>query len=147
MSKNKRRSKDPHSWIKDTTKPAAEPEPSERPESEAAAVAAEATPAGPEEAAEPEAEEVEEVEEDESVPRRYVVVEYDTSDGRIIAMHDATEEDQERGGGLQVLAAEGKAATRIALTGEMLDKTLLDIHDNHKVDTSKKKKPALVPKS
>lgn len=143
MSKKKPRSKDPHSWIKDTTKPAAEPEPSDPPEGEAAA----ATAAASEAAAEPEeVEEVEEVEADESGPRRYVVVEYDTSDGRIIAMHEVAEEDQDRVGEIQALAAEGKAAARIALTGEKLDQTLIDLHDNHKVDTSKKK-PALVPKS
>lgn len=139
MSKKKPRSKDPHSWIRDTTKPSAEPEPSELPEGEAAASAFDAGAA-----AEPE--EVEEVEADESGPRRYVVVEYDTSNGEIIAMHEVAEEDQDRVAEIQALAAEGKAAARIALTGEKLDQTLIDLHDNHKVDTSKKK-PALVPKS
>jgi hypothetical protein len=128
MSKKKPRSKDPHSWIKDTTKKAAE-----QPEEEAVAAA--------ETAAEPE----EEPEADDSGPRRFVVVAYDRNDGRIVALHEMHDEER---GGVSVTAArlpENIVEARIALTGALRDKSLGDLHDNHKVDASKKK-PALVPK-
>lgn len=128
MSKKKTRSRDPHSWIKDTTKKAVGPGPSEQPDDEAPV-------------AEPE-----EAEAGDSVRRRYVFVEYDTSDGHIIAMHEETEEGQGRIDAVSARASEGRAAARITLTGKLLDKSLVDLHDNYRVSTSKSK-PALVPNS
>lgn len=128
MSKKKPRSRDPHSWIKDTTKKAVGPGPSEEPGEEAPA-------------AEPE-----EAEADDAGRRRYVFVEYDAGDGRIIAMHEETEEGQGQIDAVSARTSEGRAAARITLTGKLLDESLVDLHDNYKVDASKKK-PALVPNS
>lgn len=128
MSKKKPRSKDPHSWIRDTTKKAVD-----QPEEEAAA----------ETTGEPETEEGPEA--DDTGPRRFVVVDYDRNDGRIISVHEVHDEAR---GGVSVTAArlpEHVVEARIVLTGALRDKSLGDLHDNHKVDTSKRK-PALVPK-
>ena len=109
--------KDPHSWIKDTTKMAAAPE----------------TP----EAAE---------EEDESAPRRFVIVEYLRDDGRIIAAHEVGPDAGADARELPASLSEKSAVARIALKGEMLDKSLLDLYENHRVDDSKKK-PTIAPRA
>lgn len=121
MSKKKPRSRDPHSWIKDTTKkPAAE--------------AAEEAPAA---AADEET--------DESGPRRFVVVEFYKNDGRIHAAHEIHPDAQASTDEPPASSSEDTAAARIALTGDLSDKSLLEIYKSHKVDVSKKK-PTLVPK-
>jgi len=158
MSKKKPRSKDPHSWIKDTKKKGEEPAPaggadapSEAPTpSESAAPVESATPSEPAAPAEATAEtaagqeEEEETAEDEGAAPRLVVVEYDKNDGRILATHELLGEPPGAAGEIESSTPEGKAAI-IPLTGKMRDKTLLDIHQNHRVDTSKAK-PTLAPK-
>lgn len=133
MSKKRPRSKDPHSWIKDTTKNAAGPGPSGKPE---APSAADETPAEPaeEETAAPEAE-----------PQRFVTVEYYKNDGRIFSTQEVLREAQADAGEAPASVSEDRAAASIGLTGELLDKKLADIHENYKVVISKKK-PTLVPK-
>jgi hypothetical protein len=141
MSKKRPRSKDPHSWIKDTTKKAEEPKPSgqadetkpaENPE---ASEATDETPAG----------EMEETAAHEATPQRFIIVEYDKNDGHIIAIHEMMSETRKSAGEDPDSVPKGMAATRIALTGELSDKTLMDIHENYKVVISKTK-PTLVPR-
>ena len=132
MSKKKPRSKDPHSWIKDTTKKAAGSKPAEKPEPP---VEAGETPTGPEE----------ETASPEHRPQQFVMVKYDKKDGHILATHRALTETQGSAGEATASVSEDRATARIALTGELLDKQLLDIHENYKVVISKKK-PTLVPK-
>ena len=125
MSKRKPHSKDPHSWIKDTTKKAAEPNEA------GATMDDEVTFAEQEEA--------------ESGPRRCVTFEFDPNDGRILATHEVPDVSGVDVGGAPTTLAEGKASACIALPGKLRDKTLRDLHQNYKVDVSKSK-PALVPK-
>lgn len=118
MSKKKPRSKDPHSWIKDTSKMV--------PES-----------AAPEE---------EEEEEDESAPRRFVIVEYLRDDGRIIAAHEVGPDAGAADAELPASLSDKSAVARITLKGEMLDKSLLDLYENHRVDDSKSR-PTIAPRA
>ncbi|HEV2860994.1 MAG TPA: hypothetical protein VGX48_08315 [Pyrinomonadaceae bacterium] len=127
MSKKKPRSKDPHSWIRDTTKEGAGPEAAEE------AAADDAALDEPEEA------------EDEAGPRRCVIFEFDPSDGRILASHEVLEDSGVDVGQAPTNLAEGKASACIALTRGLRDKTLRDLHTNYKVVVSKSR-PALVPK-
>ena len=138
MSKKKPRSKDPHSWIRDTTKKPGEGKASAPESSAPAAGAGKAEEPGAAEAA---AEEV-----PEGVPRRSVVVEYDRNDGGILATHEMAREAAEASAELPASSSEGSTAARITLTGELFDKTLLDIHENYRVDVSKAR-ATLVPKS
>lgn len=117
MPNKKTRSKDPHSWIKDTTKKAAEADAAAEPEEAAA----------------------------ESGPRRCVTFEFDPSDGRILATHEVLGATGAAVGQAPRRLAEGKASACIALAGELRDKPLLDLHRNYKVVISDAK-PTLVPK-
>lgn len=142
MSKKKPRSKDPHSWIKDTTKKIEKPEPAnEAAETKPAeklgppAEATDETPAGT----------AEEMATRESTGQRVVIIEYDKSDGRILATHEAMGEGQDSASEAPASVSADRAVARLALTGELLDKMLIDIHENYKVVISKTK-PALVPK-
>jgi len=152
MSKKRPRSKDPHSWIKDTKKKGGGSAPSGEgdapPESAAPAEAAEPSePAAPEESAAETAdvqEEEEETAEGEAAPPRSVVVEYHKDDGSIFAIHESADDTPEGAGEVASSVSDGKAAV-IPLPIKMRDKTLLDIHVNYKVDISKAK-PRLVPK-
>jgi hypothetical protein len=154
MSKKRPRSRDPHSWIKDTKKKKGEEsapsgEGAAPPESAASAEEAAESPeaAAPEESAAAEtadAEEEEETAEGEAAPPRSVVVEYHKDDGSIFAIHESADDTPEGAGEIESSVPDGKAAV-IPLPVKMRDKTLLDIHMNYKVDSSKKK-PRLVPK-
>ncbi|HEV2915037.1 MAG TPA: hypothetical protein VGX92_17300 [Pyrinomonadaceae bacterium] len=141
MSKKKPRSKDPHSWIRDTTKKAEEPEPArqaaktKQAEKPVTTQAADETHAGPGEAAADSA----------PAPKRFIAIQYDKKDGRIFATHEVISESQESATEAPAIASEDTASARIALTGELLDKKLIDIHENYKVVISKTK-PTLVPK-
>ena len=132
MSKKKPRSKDPHSWIKDTTKKAAGPKQAKKPEPP---VAADETPAGP----------GEETAASKRTPQQFVIVRYDKNDGHILATHRAYPGAQRSTIQAPADVSEDRATAIIALTGELLDKKLIDIHENYKVVISKKK-PTLVPK-
>ena len=136
MSRRRPRSNDPHSWIKDTTKKSGEPEASaQAAETEPAEESATAGAAGAdEETAAP-----------KGAPRRVVVVEYLKNDGSIVTVHEMYHEASEGAAETPASASEGSAVARVALTDKMVDKTLLDIHENYKVAISKKK-PTLVPK-
>ena len=142
MSKKKPRSKDPHSWIKDTTKKTEKPEPAkqaaETKTAEKLGPPAEATDDAP-------AGSAEEMATPEATGQRVVIVEYDKSDGRILATHEVIGEGQESASEAPASVSEGGAAARLALTGELLDKMLIDIHENYKV-VILKTKPTLVPK-
>lgn len=127
MSKKKPRSKDPHSWVKDTTKKAgaASGSSASKPET-AEAVAADEEPA-------------------EGAPRRLVIVEYEKNGGDIIATHEVVCEWSEDAVADPPSGSETGAVVRILLTGELFEKTLLDIHENYKVDVSGAR-PKLVPR-
>lgn len=79
-----------------------------------------------------------------STPERLISVEFDTKNGAIISTHEmvceAEEITSEHGTSVSESAVAG-----VALTGELFDKALIDIHNNYKVVISKKK-PTLVPK-
>ena len=122
MSKKKAHSKDPHSWVKDTTKKAAA---ASEPEA-AGARAADEEPA-------------------EDAPRRLLIVEYEKNGGDIIATHEVVCEWSEDAVADPPSGSKTGAVVRILLTGEMFEKTLLDIHENYKVDVSGAR-PKLVPK-
>jgi hypothetical protein len=121
MSKKKPRSKDPHSWIKDTTK-------------KAATDADEASAVTDEETAVP-----------VSTPQRFVIVEYYKNDGRIFAAHEVHPDAEADAGELPATDSTDRAVARISLSGELFDKTLIDLYENHKVDVSKTK-PTIAPK-
>lgn len=152
MSRKKPRSRDPHSWIKDTTKKAEESAPAASAVTGEAAATGEAPPAGDAAGEAPAAGteaaaaagQEEETAEDEGTATRFVVVEYDRDDGSILATHELLGETPGAAGKLQSSIPGGRAAV-IPLSGKMGDKGLLDIHENHRVDTSKAR-PTLVPK-
>jgi hypothetical protein len=141
MSKKKPRSKDPHSWIKDTTKQSKAPG--------KASQAAKSEPAeklaAQEETDETSAEQEAQTATLEATPQRTIIVEYDKNDGSILATHEVFQEAYADAGQAPASASEGRAAARIILTGKLLDKRLLDIHENYKVVITKKK-PTLIPK-
>jgi hypothetical protein len=141
MSKKKPRSKDPHSWIKDTTKKGEEPEPADQ--------AAKIKPAqkleAPEAADETSSGPGEEMAAREPIRQRAVIVEYDKKDGQILATHEVIGDAQQSAGEASAGVSAGNAAARIALSGELLDKSLIDIHENYKVVISNTN-PTLAPK-
>ena len=126
MSRKRPRSKDPHSWIKDTTKTSETPkakgsEATESPRTEKARARPKAT------------------------PQRFIYVEFDPTDGSIIASHELHREAEESAIQSWTSASKDRLTARVPLTGELFDKDLIDIHNDYRVVISRKK-PTLVPK-
>jgi hypothetical protein len=123
MTKKKRISEDAFSWVQDTTEKPEEPKPAE-----------EAPPKKKKSGAVP-----------ESTRQRAIFVEYVKKDGRIVATHEIFRETDETTPHPWTTIPKDRAAARIVLSGELLDKGLIYIHQNYKVVISNKK-PTLVPK-
>jgi hypothetical protein len=123
MSKKKRLSEDAFSWIQDTTEKAEKPKPAKKPRARSGKTQA-AT---------------------ESTAKRFIFIEYDKNDGHIVATHEILREADELTSKPWTNISEDKAAVRIALTEELSEKELIDIHHNYKIVISNKK-PTLVPK-
>lgn len=132
------------SWVRKTEK-AEEPKPANNPqekveESKPAKKAAKKATAKPRKSKAPSKSEAA----TESTPSRFVNVEYDKNDGSIIATHEVIGEVENVKGPWTNVPAD-KETDVIALTGDLFDKDLIDIHMNYKVVISKNK-PTLVPK-
>ena len=120
MSKNKR---DPFSWVQNTTKKTKMPKPTKK------------SPAKPRKP-----------KPSEPTPQRFIFVTYDTNDGRIVAAHEMHSQAEELPDNAWTNVRKENTAAKVALTGELLNKQLSDIHNDYKVVTSNKKLK-LVPKS
>jgi hypothetical protein len=123
MSKKKRLSEEAFSWVQDTTGKAEESEPVIEPPPAPGKTKAVSKPSR----------------------QRFIFVEYDKKDGRIVATHETLREAGKVTSKPWTNLPKDRAAARIALTDELSDKELIEIHNNYKVVISNKK-PALVPK-
>ena len=134
--------RDPFSWVQDTTGKAKKPKsakksPAKRRKAQATPEPVAPEPAPPEldatelDATEPDA--------DESASQRFIFVKYDKNDGRIVATHEIHHKAGELTDNPWTSLPENRAAARVALTGELADKDLSDIHSNYKVVISNRK--------
>jgi hypothetical protein len=78
--------------------------------------------------------------------KRAIFVKYNKSDGSIVATHEAFSEANASQAKPWTTIQKGKAAARIVLTEELVDKELIDIHLNYKV-VIEDRKPTLVLKA
>lgn len=77
--------------------------------------------------------------------KRAIFVKYDRKDGSIVATHEIFSEANATQAKPWTVIPKDKAAAKIVLTEELIDKDLIDIHLNYKVVVLDRK-PALVPK-
>lgn len=133
MSKKKPRSKDPHSWIKDTTKKAVKTGPTAKGKSPADDDDETASESGVE------------AESSEAPPGRVVYIEYAMKDGRILVAREVLGESYGCRVAPPATLREGRAGASIVLTGQLRDKRLIELHEKYRVVISKSK-PTLVPK-
>lgn len=82
-----------------------------------------------------------------SAGKRFIFVKYNNDDGGIVATHEIVGAEQQVSDHPWTTVPDGTAVAGFDLTGDLTDKTLIDIHKNYKVDVAKKKKPALARKS
>lgn len=77
--------------------------------------------------------------------KRAIFVKYDRKDGNIVAIHEIFPDANPTQGKPWTTIPKDKAAVKIALTDELIDKDLIYIHQNYKVILVERK-PTLVPK-
>lgn len=119
----KRLSNDAFSWVQNTAEQGEEPKPAKK---------ASPKPVKPKAAS-------------KSEGPRSVFVLYAKKDGQIIATHEIFRKTDETTTHPWTTIPKDRAVARIDLSEELLDKKLIDIHQNYKVVISNKK-PALVSK-
>jgi hypothetical protein len=121
MAKNKR---DPFSYVQDTTEKTKMPKPTKK------------SPVKPKKSKP----------KPEPTPQRFIFVKYDTNDGRIVATHEMHRQAEELPDNPWTSVAKDRASAKVALTGELFNKQLGDIHNDYKVVITNKKLK-LVPKN
>lgn len=80
------------------------------------------------------------------IKKRMVFVQYRTDDGQIVALQEILHQPEKSAKPLWLEIPNDNEARRIGLTGDLVDKKLLEIHQNYKVKKSGRS-VKLVPKT